>query len=393
MITCFTATSYRNFQKYVEGRSSMTESMVHIEEPGEPLPTFSICAEPEFDTEFMKNELKVPPNLFLFTSILGQVSGLTSFPTNLSTDGNQTLEDLWNQTTIKPDIFAINETHIVDDEVVGNSSDVELFDPINSLWYGRCSSIVLKQPRKANERLVMIFAFLGESTLPDDLVLLIHESPGARFSLVPGDFPSKGTKEERIKLGELKILGITKEVKNLKTQRDEGKCKDYDPEDSQAKCYLEQVLMAKMKNESIIEDCKNATKICLIPQAKDIINILGDHDLDQCTTKNEYDCMIDLLKTDPDLRNEVCPNPCTEITYITISKSLPQDMPRWAILMMYYKSNYYSLLEEYLVFDFSAILVALGGSLGLFLGFSFFQCAIAMINNVITFAKKITGNE
>ena len=114
----------------------MTESMVHIEEPGEPLPTFSICAEPEFDTEFMENELKVPPNLFLFTSILGRVSGLThglAFPSNLSTDGNQTLEDLWNQTTIKADIFAIDETQIVDDEVVGNSSDVELFDPINSL--------------------------------------------------------------------------------------------------------------------------------------------------------------------------------------------------------------------------------------------------------------------
>ena len=329
----------------------MTESMVHIEEPGEPLPTFSICAEPEFDTEFMENELKVPPNLFLFTSILGRVSGLThglAFPSNLSTDGNQTLEDLWNQTTIKPDIFAIDETQIVDDEVVGNSSDVELFDPINSLWYGRCSSIVLKQPRKANQRLIMIFAFFGQSTLPNDLVLLIHESAGSRFSLVPGDFISTGTKEERIKLGELKILGITKEVRNLNIQRDEGKCKDYDPEDSQAKCYLEQVLMKKLKNESIIEDCENVPKLCLIPQAKDIINILGDQDLDQCTTKSEYVCMLNLLRTDPDLRNEVCPNPCIETTYKTISKALPQDSPRLAMLMMHYKSNYYSLLEEYL---------------------------------------------
>ena len=129
------------------------------------------------------------------------------------------------------------------------------------------------------------------------------------------------------------------------------------------------------------------TKVCLIPQAKDIVNF----DLDQCTTKEEYDCMLKLLKTDPDLRNEVCPNPCWEITYKTLSKSLPQDMAKFAILMMYYKSNHYSLLEEYLVFDSSSILVALGGSLGLFLGFSFFQCATAIVNYVINCTKKLSG--
>lgn len=216
---------------------------------------------------------------------------------------------------------------------------------------------------------------------------MIHESAGSRLSLIPGDFPSKGTKEERIKPGELKILGITKEVKNLKIQRDEHQCKDYHYNDSQAKCYLENILTKKMKNESIIDGCKNVTKICLIPQAKDIV----DFDLEQCTTKEEYDCMLRLLKTDPDERNAMCPNPCIEISYKTLSKSLPQDMSKFAILMMYYKSNHYSLLEEYLVFDSSSILVALGGSLGLFLGFSFFQCAIAIINNVISFTKKLTG--
>ena len=218
-------------------------------------------------------------------------------------------------------------------------------------------------------------------------MVLLHESAGSRLSLIPGDFPSKGTKEERIKPGELKILGITKEVKNLKIQRDENKCRDYDDNDSQSKCYLENVLAKKFENESIINDCINVTKICLIPQAKDIV----DFDLEQCTTKEQYDCMLSLLKTDPDERNEMCPNPCMEISYKTLSKSLPQDMSKFAILMMYYKSNHYSLLEEYLVFDSAAILVALGGSLGLFLGFSFFQCATAIVNNIISFTKKLTG--
>ena len=43
----------------------------------EPLPTFSICSEPPFDTDYMKSELNISSNLFLYTSFLNDIdSGL-----------------------------------------------------------------------------------------------------------------------------------------------------------------------------------------------------------------------------------------------------------------------------------------------------------------------------
>ena len=208
---------------------------------------------------------------------------------------------------------------------------------------------------------------------------MLHESPGSRFSLIPGDFPSNGMKEERVKPGELKIFGIKKEIRDLKVHRNSQQCIDYEIQNSQSKCYMENILAKRFQNESMISACKNVSKACLIPQAKNFI----DFNLDQCTTKEEYDCMKGLLITNENIMAKMCPKPCKEISFKTVSKSLPHDITNYAIVIMHYMSNDYVLLEEYLVFDFTAILVALGGSLGLFLGFSCLQCFNSIVDRII----------
>ena len=57
----------------------------------------------------------------------------------------------------------------------------------------------------------------------------------------------------------------------------------------------------------------------------------------------------------------------------TETKTITQSN-NYAMANLYYASDYITINEEYLIFDFSSILVAAGGSLGLFLGFSFLQC-------------------
>ena len=186
-------------------------------------------------------------------------------------------------------------------------------------------------------------------------------------------------KEERVKPGELKTFGIKKEVRDLKVDRNYGKCKDYHIEDSQAKCYMQKVLARRFKNESILTHCTNVTKACLIPQAANIV----DGQLDQCTTKEEYDCMKSLLLTNENIMAAECPKSCKEISYKTVTKTLPHDISSFAIVMIHYMSRDYVLYEEYLVFDFTAILVALGGSLGLFLGFSCLQCFNSIVDRIL----------
>ena len=158
LIVGFCITSYESFQKFWEGRTSFSEYLVESKIP-QPLPTFSICSEPAFNRDFMENELNLSPNFFLFSNLLD--FGITNFPQNLSSnESNQTLEHLWNKTIIKPDMFSINTSRIMKDKLVIDNDDIEIFEPINSLWYGRCSSVVLKRPSVANHKLLMIFGFM-----------------------------------------------------------------------------------------------------------------------------------------------------------------------------------------------------------------------------------------
>lgn len=95
------------------------------------------------------------------------------------------------------------------------------------------------------------------------------ETPGSRYSLVPGDYVSKGTTEVRFKPGQLTDLGVSKEIKTLKIDRKEGKCQDYLGTDSQSKCYLK-ILAEKFQRVSEIEGCQDV-KVCWIPQVKNIL--------------------------------------------------------------------------------------------------------------------------
>ena len=98
---------------------------------------------------------------------------------------------------------------------------------------------------------------------------------------------------------------------------------------------------------------------------------------------------LDLSATSTDELNDLCPNSCTEISYETMSKSIPHDLSDMTLISMYYQSDHLRLLEEYLVFDFTSILVAIGGSLGLFLGFSFFQCATGLCSKTMDFTRRL----
>ena len=92
--------------------------------------------------------------------------------------------------------------------------------------------------------------------------MILHESPGSRFSLIPGDYLSKGSVKEKIKLGEMKLLGISQQTKELSVQRDKDACKDYDRNDSPAKCYIEQILRPIFDNETEhISQCAKKGKL------------------------------------------------------------------------------------------------------------------------------------
>ena len=93
------------------------------------------------------------------------------------------------------------------------------------------------------------FSYLEVSPLPKKLLLILHESPGTRFSLIPGDFYSPGTKVVEVPFEELTMIGIDKSIKRLSVQKAGGLCREYAKDDSQV---LEMIISknSKVKKEN-----------------------------------------------------------------------------------------------------------------------------------------------
>ena len=82
-----------------------------------------------------------------------------------------------------------------------------------------------------------------------------------------------------------------------------------------------------------------------------------------------------------------CLRPCRERLYATNPRHNPKIVPDGSGvsgIFVYYRSGFYSAYEEYLLYDTNAIVAALGGSMGLFLGFS----CLHAVNSMLNFALK-----
>ena len=112
-----------------------------------------------------ESDLKISPNFFLYTSYMNSLDNGFEFPSNLSEnyESNTSLDKYWISSVLKPIAFSINGDTVIKDnfDKDENHTEIETFDKINSVVYGRCSSFVLKKPRYANEELILAFFFFG----------------------------------------------------------------------------------------------------------------------------------------------------------------------------------------------------------------------------------------
>ena len=140
---------------------------------------------------------------------------------------------------------------------------------------------------------------------------------------------------------------------------------------------------------------ENRRKICWIPQADYFIRQMNESQIDACQTTDEMEFVVkELIKVMvlADEKIPECPSPCTT-EHVNIKD---RDSPILASnyseteVFIFWESLEVLIEEEYLLFDFNAIVSAVGGSLGLFLGFScldFLLHLMAKIENV-TFKNK-----
>lgn len=108
-------------------------------------------------------------------------------------------------------------------------------------------------------------------------------------------------------------------------------------------------------NESAVEPClTEADMACMGKEYEEIFSV---HDQPQETT---------------------CPVSCvTRRNDVMIREDATKDMGNFTSIYVFYRSSTVTVVEEYRLFDFNAIVAAVGGSLGLFLGFSCWQFVLS----------------
>ena len=162
MLLCFSLQSLDNFQKYLEGKTSISES--EISQPEFALPSFSVCSDPSFDVAFMK-QYNVSPNLFLGSYRISFLSHNYQFPADLNQD-SLTLQKYWSSNALTPRKFSIGEDTVSltqlggeEDIDVSNFTEIETFEHLYSLSFGFCTSFVLKKERSSNQILLLGFEY------------------------------------------------------------------------------------------------------------------------------------------------------------------------------------------------------------------------------------------
>ena len=110
LICCFSICIFDSAEKYLARKTSLsiTEKVVDPE----PLPAFSICADPPFNEPYMRNELKVPGNLFFITATSNDPEEFPQNLTSFNTDDENNLQSLWKKSVVAPSIIIVGKLHL-----------------------------------------------------------------------------------------------------------------------------------------------------------------------------------------------------------------------------------------------------------------------------------------
>ncbi len=107
-----------------------------------------------------------------------------------------------------------------------------------------------------------------------------------------------------------------------------------------------------------------------------------------CTNIQQIDCHLQAIMLEAMMVNKYeheCPEPCTRISYsarLTTKDNHAEEVRNAVVLSLFLDSDDVTIHEEVLLFDFPTFVGSVGGSLGLFLGFSFSDFASYIIDKI-----------
>ena len=260
----------------------------------------------------------------------------------------------------------------------GNKRFLVLIHETISAYRGIYYTLDFKTSRAKHKHYYVIveLANSGQKDAPNEFEAYLSD-PMERYGLLFGGFSTLNGIELELNAHNMLHVAVYKTMwKTLPTGK-EKRCQTYGKDDSKDKCHFTTMSDSFKKNVNA-----NCTKPCTSPPYVTLTSLGSKKITELCQTQEEYDCMLNNYRLTWGLKYE-CLSSCTRLDYKTKShQSMTDNKKNYnsTIFSLYFTfgSEKVHIYEELLLFDFSSFVGNVGGSLGLFVGFSYLDFANKM---------------
>lgn len=357
---CFTLQVSRDFLKYLKRSTTVTSTVQTLEEI--ELPNIIVCAQNGFNESKMR-KFRLDQDFWVGSKVTEPAFS------SMRTLNKTRADFLWNQTTFEA-------SDLIIDAHFGGRKDSSREDlrilPVSSYLNGQCflveSLLKIKNPYKYNKTAPLKLV-LNHSSSGGDFSLYLFNKPTPLFSL-PLRFWFWQPLQRVIRPDtSLKI--------SMKTV-----IKEKDPTEELCNPSLDDEFSPCVPK--VLEDgCLNDGPCCYMPQFRSV-PFMDRYPL--CNSSSSLRRTNDVLRGGMAKAHEYrnCRFPCRTIGFWASVRTdfIPGRRTGKSYVTLYFPDTRAKVEGVYTLFDFNSILASIGGSMGLFLGFSFLDSAFFILEKV-----------
>ena len=369
---CFLFQVRSQFLKYVKGDTTLTSNSVSV--GSLEFPVIMICSDVGFKYDILARS-GFPPELWLQNQLASEgtsmeVEAALSKAFKGSSVGK--LDSLMTNTTYRLEelVSGIKMQHQGEIQTL-SISDIQKQDFISiqevwSSYMGACYLLKINKPVRSETDFVTLVLSYPEKTDSINVFLFNHtaESYLAIF-------------------GYWVIQPIMLEVRKQVTSASEMTVQYIKRNHNKRNCEPNGDL--KRHHECIARHMIQTCKPCQFPVFKHLLSTNSTATFDNCQSPAQVATIHNCLEEEITAAIlHRCPGPCNQWKYEIATRKVPiQGRPsNMSRVSLYFERMEVEEREEYLLLDFTAILAAVGGSMGMFLGFSFLSAGSAILKRM-----------
>jgi len=348
LLMCFLAQVWEHVNKYLS--KATTQSTKFKKLPKLTFPELTLCVTKGFKIDRMK-ELGLPSNYWLPYKLTENL-----WPVPNST---QEIDAWWKYTTYSKEELIVYMMAYSNDRIEYlNETDVV---SVSSDKLGNCLSVNSQQNIESTAG---FWEMQFKVPSNDNSFQVLFTSRGLGFTAIRA-FPMGSVRTFELRAGDLLTISVTKTI-SVTTNEDKN-CREnveqclFKEADKQIPCYF-----PSMRPWSTGKPmCKSLKEADQRNFARSIINVMESAVCGVQCTKEHYD-----------------------YEHITLPLPNHANFKNRAGLMMFYSTTNVQEVKEVYLYDFNSILSSVGGSLGLFLGFSCFGTILTLAHCLYAYVMK-----